>query len=110
MRPLFRAVALAIRTSSFNVEVTDISTIPVLISRTGVQAVTTDSQGRLSAVQVTLGVAITFLMALEKREEVDGPVTRDVVQSTRVMKPSTDDAAEYMDKFEWEQCASRPRR
>ncbi|KAK8142353.1 hypothetical protein G3M48_008896 [Beauveria asiatica] len=121
MRPLFRAVAVAIRTSSFNVEVTDISTIPVLISRTGVedglsapidleqvpecdrQAVTTDSQGRLSAVQVTLDVAITFLMALEKREEADGPVTRDVVQSTRVMKPSTDDAAEYMDQFGWEQ-------
>ncbi|OAA41457.1 hypothetical protein BBO_05443 [Beauveria brongniartii RCEF 3172] len=121
MRPLFRAVAVAIRTSSFNVKVTDISTIPVLIIRTGVedglsapidleqvpecdrQAVTTDSQGRLSAVQVTLDVAITFLMALEKREEADGPVTRDVMQSTRVMKPSTDDAAAYMDKFGWKQ-------
>ncbi|ATY64876.1 hypothetical protein A9K55_005208 [Cordyceps militaris] len=126
MRPLFRAVAIAIRTSSFNVKVTDISTIPVQIIRTGVednlsapvdleqvpecdrQAVTADSQGHLSAVQVTLDVAITFLMALEKREEADGPVTRDVMQSTRAMTPGTDYAARHMDKFGWDQTKMGP--
>ncbi|ATY63176.1 hypothetical protein A9K55_008438 [Cordyceps militaris] len=101
MRPLFQAVAVAIRYSSFKVTVTDISKIPVLIVRTGVEdglsapvdleqvpesdrrAIVADSQGHLPVVEVTLDVSITFLMVLEKREEADGPITRDVIPSTR---------------------------
>lgn len=80
---------------------TYISKIPVLIVRTGVEdglsapvdleqvpesdrrAVVADSQGHLPVVEVTLDVAFTFLMVLEKREEADGPITRDVIPSTR---------------------------
>lgn len=120
IRPLFRAVVVAIRYSSFNVMVTDISTISVLVIRTGVEdglsapidleqvpesdrrAVVTDSQGRLSAVEVTLETAITFLMALEKREEADGPVTRDVIQSTRILDPMCDTAASRREEFGWD--------
>ncbi len=121
MRPLFKAVAVAIRYSSFSIMVTDISTIPVLIVRTGVEddlsapveleqvpesdrrAVVADSQGRLSAVEVTLEVAFTFLMALEKREEADGPVTRDVIQSTRVMHPMVDIPASDLEQCGWDE-------
>ena len=86
MQPSFRAVAVTIRTSAFTLETSDISTIPVLIVRTGIEAglsapinlgtiaegdrteSTVDSQGSLSAVETTLRAAITFLITLEQRE------------------------------------------
>lgn len=121
MRSLFRAVAVAIRYTSFSVTVTDISTIPVLIVRTGVEdglsapvdvkqvpesdrrAVVADSQGRLSAVEATLDVAITFLMALEQREETDGPVTKAATQGTRVLDPMFDMSASRREKLGWDE-------
>lgn len=86
MQPSFRAVAVTIRASAFTLETSDISTIPVLIVRTGIEAglsapinlgtiaegdrteSTVDSQGSLSAVETTLRAAITFLITLEQRE------------------------------------------
>ena len=100
MQPSFRAVAVTIRTSAFTLETSDISTIPVLIVRTGIEAglsapinlgtiaegdrteSTVDSQGSLSAVEITLGAAITFLIALEQREAAVFGIKPDVITST----------------------------
>lgn len=102
MRPLFRAVAVAIRASDYTLE-TQISTMPVLIVRTGIEDGLSetinlgmiaerdrvnsvmDQSGNILAVDTTLEVAITYLIALEQREAAAVGQAPDSEQDTVFM-------------------------
>ncbi len=103
MQPLFRAVAVAIRASAYTIETHDISTLPVLIVRTGIEeglsgpidltmitegdrlGSVVDQSGRVSAVETKLDAAISLLMALEQREAEAANAALDPVKSTVYM-------------------------
>ncbi|TQV93639.1 hypothetical protein IF1G_07371 [Cordyceps javanica] len=87
MQPVFYAIAVALRTSAYDIHMADFSDTPVLIVCTGQEqglsaaidlstvdeqdrrGVVTDSSGKMVAVETSVRVAIPFLLALEAREQ-----------------------------------------
>lgn len=103
MQPVFYAIAVALRTCTYDIDIVNFGDTPVLIVCTGVErglsapidlstidkqdrrGVVTDSSGTLVAVETALSVAITFLMALEAREQHAFGMKPNPIQSTRVL-------------------------
>ncbi|KAJ3474425.1 hypothetical protein NLG97_g9853 [Lecanicillium saksenae] len=119
MQPVFYAVAVALRTCTYDIDIANFGDTPVLIVCTGVErglsapidlstideedrrGVVTDSSGKLVAVETALSVAITFLIALERREQQVFGMKPDPIRSTRVLT-DYDDASEAKDILGWE--------
>lgn len=119
MQPVFYAIAVALRTCTYDIDIANLGDTPVVIVCTGmeeglsapidlsaidqgsIRGVVTDSSGKLVAVEVALGVAVTFLMALEAREQQAFGMKPDPVQSTRVLT-DYDDASEAKDVLGWD--------
>lgn len=103
MQPVFYAIAVALRTCTYDIDIANLGDTPVLIVCTGIErglnapvdlstidkedrrGVVTDSSGKLVAVETALSVAITFLMALEAREQHAFGMKPNPIQSTRVL-------------------------
>ncbi|KAJ6784483.1 hypothetical protein PWT90_05604 [Aphanocladium album] len=101
MQPVFSAVAVALRTRQFTLEHEDVATLRVVVISTGreenlsapvrldsipeseVLDVVHDPDDHIVAVETTLNAAITFLLALEKRETEAFGLIPDPVETTR---------------------------
>ncbi|KAM3434011.1 hypothetical protein NHJ13734_006191 [Beauveria thailandica] len=119
MQPVFYAIAVALRTCTYDIDITNFGDTPVLIVCTGIErglsapidlstideesrrGVVTDSSGKLVAVETALGVAITFLMALEAREQHAFGMRPNPIQSTRLLK-HYDAASAAKDVLGWD--------
>ncbi len=124
IQPLFQAVAIVIQRTSYNLEVSDIAHIPALIAVTGVTAglsapVTADiippraiilrhpaTEDGVQVTETTLGTAIAFVMALEKRELAAVGATPDPAETgkepSRSLLLSTDEALFLASRRGWE--------
>ncbi|XWW96211.1 hypothetical protein V2A60_004184 [Cordyceps javanica] len=103
LQPVFHAIAVALRTSAYDIHMADFSDTPVLIVCTGQEqglsaaidlstvdekdrrGVVTDSSGKMVAVETSVRVAIPFLLALEAREQHALGMKPNTVQSIRVL-------------------------
>ena len=106
VQPLFQAVAIVIQGTSYNLDVANIAQIPALLVVTGVTdglgaPVTADTiphravilrhpptADGLQVTQTTLGTAIAFVMALEKRELAAVGATPDPAETGKEPKRS----------------------
>lgn len=91
---LFRAMAIVLLTGNFNMEVTDMGQVPVLVILTGVEgglsapisfepiAHKAEAYISNSAIQVSLETAVSFVMDLENREIAAFGRRPDPVEST----------------------------
>lgn len=120
MQPVFYAIAVALRISTYDMDDTKSDNTPVLIVCTGIElglsgpidldtidegnrrGVVTDSSGKLVAVETVLSVAVTFLMALEEREQRAFGMRPDPVRSTEVLIKYFDDAFTTKDELGWD--------
>lgn len=103
MQPVFYSIAIALRTCTYDIDIANFGDTPVLVVCTGIErglsapidlstideedrrGVVTDSSAKLVAVETALSVAITFLMALEAREQHAFGMKPDPIRSTRVL-------------------------
>ncbi|KAH6962201.1 hypothetical protein BKA56DRAFT_499075 [Ilyonectria sp. MPI-CAGE-AT-0026] len=94
IQPLFRAMAIVLLTGNFNMEVSDMGQVPVLVVLTGVEdglsapisfeqiAHKAEAYISNSAIQVSLETAVSFVMDLENREIAAFGRRPDPVEST----------------------------
>ncbi|KAM5376463.1 hypothetical protein ACJZ2D_005517 [Fusarium nematophilum] len=78
LQPPFRALAVALISNDYSIPVVDITKVPVLLVLTGFDTFVSDKAARVS-----LGVAIDFVLSLEKREVAAFGPKPGPVQSTK---------------------------
>lgn len=120
MQPTFSAVAVALRTSQFTLEHQDVATLRVMVISTGkeenlsapvrldsipesqVLDVVYGADGHIVAVETSLSAAITFLLALEKREAEAFGLKPDPVATTRFAAFSVDRIVKTAASLGWD--------
>ncbi|KAF4467721.1 hypothetical protein FALBO_5398 [Fusarium albosuccineum] len=117
LQPLFRAVVIVLLAKDYHIRVADIGQLPVLVVLTGIEDGLSaplsleplrDNVDRVisdKAVQVPLGVAVDFVVALEQREVAAFGPQPDPVESTKNMQDgcsfSLDSYPRAMKKLGW---------